>query len=346
MSDANRQREEEQIRTFVRTTGTDRATARRFLEEAVWNLELAASNFYSSDQVLKSSYNPTPPTKKRKQDSDRIISFSSLRDEGNQSQRDEKYYAGGKSSGIQVQGNPSDKPRGVVDSIFQKESDPIPEAEAAPKSFGTGYRLGSSLNAPVQAVKDRSAPEEPDEPITITFWNQGFTIGEGPLRRYDEPQNQSFLQDIDKGIVPRELQSRLREGATQAGVNLIDKKGQDYEEPVVAKPKVESFTGAGHSLGASSAAPVVASVAAASSPAAGTGEKARVQIRLANGKALRGNFTTDQTIGDIRRYIDSQAPQSRAYDLVIPYPRAVLANLNQTILEADINGASISQQLK
>ena len=37
-------------------------------------------------------------------------------------------------------------------------------------------------------------------------------------------------------------------------------------------------------------------------------------------------------------------PQSRAYELLIPYPRAVLSNPDQTIAEADLNNACIAQK--
>ena len=50
-------------------------------------------------------------------------------------------------------------------------------------------------------------------------------------------------------VIPRELRARMTRGATAANVNLIDKKSQDYEEPIVEKPKVISFSGTAHKLG-------------------------------------------------------------------------------------------------
>ena len=51
-------------------------------------------------------------------------------------------------------------------------------------------------------------------------------------------------------MVPMELHAKLRAGAREANVSLVDKKSQDYEDPLAgAKPKVESFTGSANRLG-------------------------------------------------------------------------------------------------
>lgn len=40
-----------------------------------------------------------------------------------------------------------------------------------------------------------SAPSPPVEVIhNITFWRNGFTVDDGPLRRMDDPANASFLE--------------------------------------------------------------------------------------------------------------------------------------------------------
>lgn len=96
-------------------------------------------------------------------------------------------------------------------------------------------------------VRD-NVPDVAQNPnITITFYRQGFVVDDGPLRRYDEPSNASFLRDIDNGVVPTELHSRMNRGATAANVTLVDKKQSDYEEP--EKPKIISFSGSGQRLG-------------------------------------------------------------------------------------------------
>ena len=67
------------------------------------------------------------------------------------------------------------------------------------KSYGSGFKLGASPAAPVIPVVDTRAEQEEDRIIVITFWRQGFVVDDGPLRKYDEPSNESFLKDIDEG---------------------------------------------------------------------------------------------------------------------------------------------------
>ena len=73
------------------------------------------------------------------------------------------------------------------------------EPEPAPKSFGTGFKLGSSYQAPAVPVNDKKEEEVENPNITITFYRQGFVVDDGPLRKYDSPENAAFLKDIDNG---------------------------------------------------------------------------------------------------------------------------------------------------
>ena len=91
-----------------------------------------------------------------------------------------------------------DESMGLVNKIFKKKPESMPEPEAPAKHFGTGFRLGASLDGPVHAVRDAPVVES-NEPIVITFWRQGFTVDEAPLRKYEEPSNAQFLRDIEKG---------------------------------------------------------------------------------------------------------------------------------------------------
>lgn len=82
-----------------------------------------------------------------------------------------------------------------VDRIFDQARQSAVErpAEQLPskvKSFTGTARLlsGESLSA---------APQRPENVMhNITFWRNGFTVDDGPLRRLDDPANASFLQVI------------------------------------------------------------------------------------------------------------------------------------------------------
>lgn len=48
----------------------------------------------------------------------------------------------------------------------------------------------------------QSAPSHPEVVShNITFWRNGFTIDDGPLRRFDDPANASFMEVILDAII-------------------------------------------------------------------------------------------------------------------------------------------------
>ena len=75
------------------------------------------------------------------------------------------------------------------------------------------------------------------------MYRDGFVVDDGPYRRVDDPENADFLRSLAMGRTPRELAD---EG--NVTVNLVDKRSQEYVETF------RSFSGAGASLGSSSAA--------------------------------------------------------------------------------------------
>ncbi|WOG82465.1 hypothetical protein DCAR_0101629 [Daucus carota subsp. sativus] len=76
-----------------------------------------------------------------------------------------------------------------------------------------------------------TAPSHPETVThTITFWTNGFTIDDGPLRRIDDPENASFLESIRKSECPQELAPADRR--TVVHVNLVKK---EQECPVTSR---------------------------------------------------------------------------------------------------------------
>jgi UBX domain-containing protein 1 len=63
---------------------------------------------------------------------------------------------------------------------------------------GKRYTLGSEEQQPSGPSVD--APTE-DEAVSrlLTFWKDGFSVEDGPLLRYDDPQNQQHLNAIKAG---------------------------------------------------------------------------------------------------------------------------------------------------
>lgn len=78
-----------------------------------------------------------------------------------------------------------------------------PEAKPARPVFaGSGYRLGDETRPSQRITPVQEDDEEPDKtPVvrTLTFYRQGFTVDDGPLRSYTDPNEADFLDDINKG---------------------------------------------------------------------------------------------------------------------------------------------------
>merc|ERR1712157_26157 len=75
--------------------------------------------------------------------------------------------------------------------------------------IGTGMKLGGDGVAS-QAVK--GAPvRQPPKDVRLVLWKEGFAIDDEPLRRYDDPANKTFLDQITKGELPTELRHMGRE---------------------------------------------------------------------------------------------------------------------------------------
>lgn len=144
-----------------------------------------------------------------------------MADSSSDEEQGQAFYAGGSErSGQQVLGPPKKNPiKDYVSEIFRsaQESgaevvDPHTRHAAQAGSSrggaggsvyaGTGYRLGMTDNdhtVLASAVAPTAARPQAIEPIIIKLWSNGLSINDGPLRPYDEPENQSFLNSIKRG---------------------------------------------------------------------------------------------------------------------------------------------------
>lgn len=81
--------------------------------------------------------------------------------------------------------------------------------------------------------------------LPITFWRNGFTVGdEGSLREYSAAENRNFLDCLRRGETPPELVRRVRGGMID--VKLENRATQDYR----SERRFQPFAGTGHRLGA------------------------------------------------------------------------------------------------
>jgi UBX domain-containing protein 1 len=136
----------------------------------------------------------------------------------------------------------------------------------------------------------------------VTFWNNGFTVDDGPLRDPRAPENQEFMQMISIGQAPRELLIGVK--ASQRNPIKIDLKREhrDFEEPKGLK----AFSGAGNKLTATETSTLTNTTTLSEVDKWEVDENApqtSIQIRLANGDRLVAKFNLTHTVAHIRDFI-------------------------------------------
>jgi UBX domain-containing protein 1 len=168
---------------------------------------------------------------------------------------------------------------------------------------------------------------------TITMYRDGFQVDDGPYRRLEDPANAEFLRSLAMGRTPAELGGDVT-------VGLIDKRSQEYEEVF------SSFSGQGNSLGSSASATSASGVIdpstlAADPPAVdGSQPTTNIQVRLQNGQRRVITINTGATVGDLAAHVSTGV----SFTLVSGFPPKPLMDLSQTIEDAGLKGAQVTQK--
>lgn len=180
-----------------------------------------------------------------------------------------------------------------------------------------------SDDTPSQVVPDPHAPARaPANPIqsrVLHLWNDGFSIDDGPLHRFDDPRNSDDLALIRSGRAPIRL---MNVNPNQP----VDVKVHRHEENYKPLPKTyKPFSGSGQRLGSPTpGSPGVSTtlteassttVAAPAPPDPGveidpSQPVVSLRIQLANGARLPARFNTTHTIGDVYDFIERSFPES------------------------------------
>ncbi|KAF5726465.1 hypothetical protein HS088_TW22G00143 [Tripterygium wilfordii] len=272
---------------------------------------------------------------------------------GSDSDEPQQYYTGGEKSGMLVQ----DPTKGNdVDAIFsqarqaggvERPADHFQPSSSSNAFIGTARRLSGETVSYVP---------QPPEAVNhvVTFWRNGFTIDDGPLRRLDDPQNALFLESIKNSECPQELVPADRR--TRVSVDLV-RRNEDYSEP---ERRSIPFQGAGRTLGsststdtppASSKPNVGSNLKTAPLPSAGlivdlSSPATSIQIRLADGTRMVSRFNYHHTIRDIHAFIDaSRIGGARHYQLqTMGFPPKQLTDWDETIEQAGVANSVVIQK--
>lgn len=84
------------------------------------------------------------------------------------------------------------------------------------KKTNDWYTGGQSSGLNVENPDDKS-----NNKLKLTAWKNGFQIDDGPFRDYSDSENQKFMDEVEKGYIPKELENK---GVEKFGIMLEDKK--------------------------------------------------------------------------------------------------------------------------
>lgn len=364
------------VHQFIEITGSSPYLAQQYLDRNDHELAPAVEEYYSHQHgggdAANEDSNEAPRglggvTSGRERSSGGN-GIRTLRDFGEGDSDDDKtnqqFFTGGEKLGLQVEGPDKRQDDNLIDQIFKRaqqqmgEDDDRPSARAddppVAKFVGTGFKLGDGTE-PLEAVA--GSPRVPSAKVTrlITFWRQGFTVGEGPLHRYDDPANEGVLQELNRGRVPVLLLDV--EFGQDVDVLVFKKTDEDWSPP---KRKVAGYQGKGFRLGSpvpGEAAPQylkesdVQSKATgeqeASSEPAGDGDT-QIQIRFANGKKASHRFLSLDPVSTIYTWVDQHdfnEANGRGFTLNHAFPVKSIGS-EGTIGSAGLKNAVIVQRWK
>ncbi|KAL7945298.1 hypothetical protein V8C42DRAFT_322737 [Trichoderma barbatum] len=246
-------------------------------------------------------------------------------------------FAGGEKSGLAVQ-DPRQEggSRKIISDILAKakansrQSDANPDAGPSRPTFfrGTGVTLGGD-GVESRSIPDPHGHERPAGPPVervLHIWQDGFSIDDGELRRFDDPSNEADLQLIRSGRAPLHLMNVQHDQS-------VDVKLHQHDTPYKQPPKqYKPFAGSGNRLGSpvpggasTTAAAPAAAASSASAPAPSVDNSQptlMIRIQMPDGSRLPARFNTTHTVGDVYGFVQgaSVETRSRAWVLVTTFP--------------------------
>ena len=370
------------VSEFCSISNVDEGRALFFLESSHWELDVALGNFYENNDgdtineavvesenvaipasagiesnptnVPESMKNITSPPQTTYAPSKKFASIHDYKnkDDDDNEEEGQRFYAGGSEhSGELIVGPKSKSNLAIASNLFKQakthgaevvDEEESPKPGSSRSAFsGSGYRLGDSSMPSESVVNPTNQKPEPDR-VVLRLWSNGFTVGDGELRSFQDPENREFLGSIAKGEIPKEL----IKSSTKVHLNMEDHRNEEYKK---VKPKMVPFSGTGYSL--SSESSVKATSATTTQPETSnpivvdeSKPKTTVQIRLVDGTRVRQVFNHSHTVADIQAFVAYSSSASN-FVLMTTFPNHELKVLTQTLVEAKLLNSSIVQKL-
>ncbi|GMM34562.1 protein phosphatase regulator [Saccharomycopsis crataegensis] len=295
-------------------------------------------------------------------------------DDSSDNEDEKNLFTGGERSGLEVEKPPEDQARSLVQQLLNQAArsanlpDTRPGAGQEPSTSGSfagsGYRLGTE-NATSEVIPGQQ-PSQSLEKVTrtCTFWKDGFSIDDGPLYRFDDPKNKSYMEQMRQGNAPLDL-FRVMPGQS-VDINLKHNSDQNYKPP---KSKQDKFSGEGFRLGS----PVPGDVITDSSRSSGKEKlvpessssssssesnkdpnvenenKTTIQVRLADGRKLKVVVDKHGPVQQVYDFVDAiflADGETRSYFLSLSYPVKPINDKVQTISDAKLVHSVVIQRWK
>lgn len=277
---------------------------------------------------------------------------------------EKNWFTGGEKSGLAVH-KPNKRDvfasgNKLVEDIIkrsqrqQQEDDSEGESDGEDGNHfgGTGHRLGSN-EVPSQVVNagpSNSSGRLARVTRTLTFWRNGFSVEDGALYRYDDPNNIPHLKAIEQGKAPISILNV--EYGQSVDVHVIRKLDEDYVAP---KRKIGGFHGQGQRLGSpvpgektKSPTPVAESSATSnagtSTPSEPENADAQVQVQLGDGSRHRRRFLSTGPVQQLYDFVDSVSTSGRPYTLQTSFPMKKLEDKTISLKEAGLVGSVVIQR--
>jgi hypothetical protein len=229
-----------------------------------------------------------------------------------------------------------------------------PTNRGGPGQPAAGNDIDSLIAAAKQKQAAASGEAAPEANIGhICLYKNGFIIGDGEFRDVSDAKNKAFLQALQGGDVPPELERELRQqwgpAVDRVGVSLKDKSQETYTPP---PPKFNFATSQGQSLGGSAAA---AAASAVTSFAAATAREAVVdaaspttvvQVVLANRQRVKVTLNAAATTLQLHEHVMFvTGAAAAAFTLTEGFPPKPLADAAATLEAAGLLRGSVTQKM-